>query len=154
MKLPPLAAVILGLLAFVPVQAADAPAKPVRQRFVPVAAGTGKGASFSALRHLPADAPGVTMMIAHAGVGDSFPVREENGAKLFDVVITTGDDDLLLVEVRHAGGVAKHELKRDGTVWVEIAAHWYSLSYPSLTVSSNDKTTSEQAMLIVNRFGH
>src|SRR5947209_13925646 len=77
-------------------------AGPVRRRFVPAPpdAAKGNGASYSMLHHMPQDDPGVTMVMAHAGVGESFPVQEETGPKLFEVLIAAGDDDLLKLEVR------------------------------------------------------
>lgn len=159
MKLPLsviLSATFLACLAPaspLPGQVSDEAAKPVRQRFVPAATASSQGASFSALHHLPVDAPGVTMLMAHAGVGESFPVHEGKGPKLFEVLIAAGDDDLLKLEVRRTDGVAKHDLERDGTVWTQVAGEWFSLSYPSVTVSSKNNLTSAQAMLIVRRFG-
>lgn len=105
------------------------------------------------LHHMPFDEPGVSMVMAHAGVGESFPVQEEKGPKYFDVAIVAGGDDRLMLEVRPSVGLAKFDLPRDGTVWLEAAGHWFSISYPSLTVGSKDRPTAQQAMLIVNRFG-
>ena len=73
----------------------------VRQKFVPAPAdpSRGNGADCTALHHLTDDDPDVLMLMAHAGVGDSFPVQEEGKAKEFDVKITSGDDDKLAIEV-------------------------------------------------------
>src|SRR3954469_22524907 len=120
------AATFLCLLTPVSSARGDRPTA-VRQRFVPASGDTakGNGASFSALHHLVADDPGVSMLMAHAGVGDSFPVQEEQGPKLFEVAVVGGDDDLLKLEVRRPEGMAKHDLKRDGTIWVEAAGTWF-----------------------------
>jgi hypothetical protein len=148
------AAAFLALPA--PAWPADpAAAEPVRRRFVPAPpdAAKGNGASFSMLHHMPQDDPGVTMVMAHAGVGESFPVQEKKGPKLFEVLLAAGDDDLLKLEVRRPEGLTKHDLKRDDTVWFKVADEWFSIYYPSLTVSSKDRPTAQQVMLIVNRFG-
>ena len=141
-----------------PALAADKPAAPaahaVRQRFVPAApdAARGNGASFSALRQLAEDKPGVLMLMAHAGIGDSFPVREKDKPKAFEVKVVAGDDDHLKLEVRTEKGAELYDVKRDGTVSVQAAGHKFTLAYPSVTVSSDGKPTTESAMIIVNRF--
>jgi hypothetical protein len=154
---PLVAVVLLCLLAPASHVQGEAPAeaaKPVRQRFVPAPPGAARGnnASFSAFHHLAVDDPGVSMLMAHAGVGESFPVQDERGPKLFEVLVAAGDDDLLKIELRRTNDVTTYDLKRDGTVWAEVAGEWFSISYPSRTVSSKDAQTSEQVMLIVNRF--
>jgi hypothetical protein len=141
-----------------PALAADKPAipaaHPVRQRFVPAPpdAAKGNGASFSALHQLAADKPGVLMLMAHAGIGNSFPVGEKDKPKAFDVKVIAGDDDYLKLEVRTEKGSDHYDVKRDGTVSVQVAGHKFTIAYPSVTVSSGDKPTTDNAMIIVNRF--
>lgn len=92
------------------------------------------------------------MLMAHAGIGDSFPVGEKDKPKAFDVKLVAGDDDHLKLEVRTEKGAEQYDLKRDGTVSVQVAGHKFTLAYPSVTVSSEGKPTTDNAMIIVNRF--
>ncbi len=92
------------------------------------------------------------MLIAHAGIGDSFPVGEKDQPKAFDVTVVAGDDDHLKLEVRSEKGSEQYELKRDGILSVQVAGHKYTLAYPSVTVSSESKPTTDNVMIIVNRF--
>jgi hypothetical protein len=146
------------LIFALPALAEDKPAaagpRPVRQRFVPKpgSAKDGNGADFSALHQMKMDKPGVLMLMAHAGVGDSFPVAEEHHAKVFDVKVVAGDDDMLTLEIQSAAGFESHNLKRDGSVSVQIAGHKFTLSYPSVTVNPDSKPTTDKAMILVNRF--
>ena len=149
-----IAALFLALPAF----AEDKPATPaqhaVRQRFVPKPrdAGAGNGANCTKLNQWKMDKPGVLMLMAHAGVGDSFPVAEEHQAKVFDVKVVAGDDDELTLEIQSAAGFESHNLKRDGSVSMQIAGHKFTISYPSVTVNPDSKPTTDKAMIIVNRF--
>ena len=158
MKLARISVLIAALILRLPVSADDEPANitahPVRQRFVPKPrdAATGNGASFTALHQMKADKPGVLMLMAHAGIGDSFPVAEEHQAKIFDVKIVAGDDDVLTLEIHSAAGFESHDLKRDGSVTMQIAGHKFTIAYPSVTVNPDSKPTTDQAMIIVNRF--
>ena len=141
-----------------PTRAADKPApdaaQVVRQRFVPTSSNgaKGKGASFTALHQNAADKPGVLMLMAHAGIGDSFPVGEKDKPKAFEIQIVAGDDDHLKLEVRAGKRADRYDVKRDGTVSVQIDGHKFTISYPSVTVSAEDQPTTDQAMIIVNRF--
>ena len=92
------------------------------------------------------------MLMAHAGIGDSFPVAENDKPKAFDVKVVAGDDDHLKLEIRTEKGSDQLDLKRDGTLSVQLAGHKFTLAYPSVTVSSKGKPTTDAAMIIVNRF--
>ena len=92
------------------------------------------------------------MLMAQAGIGDSFPVAEKDEAKAFDVKVVAGDDDHLKLEIRSEKGSDQYDLKRDGTLSVQLAGHKFTLAYPSVTVSSEGKSTTDAAMIIVNRF--
>ena len=125
----------------------------VRLRFVPAETTNGSGgASWSALHPAPDGDPGVWMAIAHAGIGDSFPVREEGGPTLFDVVVTAGDDDHLLLDLRSPNGSQRVDIRRDKSVFVRIAGSRYGLAYPSVSVAAGGRTTTGKAMLLVHRF--
>jgi hypothetical protein len=125
----------------------------MRQRFVPGPDGSSSdGANWTALQQAPGKEPGVLMVMAHAGIGDTFPVQEEREPKLFDVTVVSGDDDHLILEVRSEDGLQQLDLPRDRTVSVEVAGHEYSMAYPSVTASRDSKPTTDKAMILVHRF--
>ena len=128
----------------------------VRQRFVPApSAGADessrRGASCSALVPLR-DGSGVSRLIAHAGIGDIFPVKDEAGRCLFEVEVVGGDDDHLLISLNSIERSQRIDLRRDKPVWVEIAGGKYDLAYPSVSVAAgkNEQPTSSQVMLLVH----
>lgn len=153
-----------------PVPAAKEDAKPanqgVRQKFVPAPAdpSRGNGANFTALHHIEKDEPDVLMLMAHAGVGDSFPVHEEGKPKEFEVKVTAGNDDKLELEISWEKAAnprifegnkspMKKTLPRDSTLTLPLFGEFkYVISYPSVTVASDGKDTTDKAMLIVNRW--
>ncbi len=152
-----LAALILALPAF----AEDNPATPaqraVRQRFVPKPrdARDGNGADCTKLNQMKMDKPGVLMLMAHAGVGDSFPVGEKDLRKALDVTVLAGDDDHLKLGIRIADEKKQQldvDMKRDGTVSMQLAGHKFTFAYPSVTVNPDSSPTTDKAMIIVNRF--
>ena len=141
---------ILGLLAALSINTGFAEDKPhlIRKRFVP-----GKsehGASFSALRPGP-DQSGGLFLQAWAGIGDKFPVREKDGPTLFEVTVLDGDDDHLVMEVRHKDVTQKIDVRRDKAAFMTVEGIQYELAYPSISVSSADKPTTNQAMIMVCR---
>jgi hypothetical protein len=141
---------ILGALAALFINTGLAEDKPhlVRKRFVP-----GKsehGASFSQLRPEPDNRGGVFLQ-AWAGIGDTFPVREKDGPALFEVTVLNGDDDHLVLEVRSKAVTQKIDVRRDKSEHVVVAGIRYELAYPSVSVSSADKQTTNQAMILVCR---
>jgi len=91
--------------------------------------------------------------MAHAGIGDSFPVKDEEGHCFFEVKITGGDDDHLLVVVNSIAGSRRFDLRRDKSVWAEIGGSKFDLAYISVSVSAakNEKPTTSQAMIMVYR---
>ncbi len=132
----------------------EPPPGVMRQRFVPVPHDSSGDsvANWTALHQLSADQPGVLTLMAYVGVGDTFPVQEEQQPKLFDVKLVAGDDDHLMLEVRSDEAAQRLDLRRDGTVWVKVAGRKYSLAYPSVTVGPDGKSTTEKAMILVHRF--
>jgi hypothetical protein len=78
-----------------------------------------KGASWSALGKAPMVKPGELFAQARAGIGDKFPVAE-NGKTHFEVVLTGGDDDHLLIEVRAKDSTQKLDLPRDKRTPVQV----------------------------------
>jgi hypothetical protein len=163
MKTPLLLLVLLTALGIHTSLAADEdkPSAPpaegaARMRFVPggpPAKGSSdyKGASYSAL--VPGPGKGVLWLQAHAGIGDTFPVRDKAGMTLFEVIVAEGDDDHLVLEVHSKEGSKKIDLARDKAGAVEVAGIKYVLSYPSISVGAapGEKPTTNKAMLIVMR---
>ena len=123
----------------------------VRQRFEPVdSRQSGRSANWTALVPV-SDRPGALWVRAHAGIGDTFPVQEKDGPKLFDVAIPEGNDDKLLVEVRYQGGMQRIDVPRDKVVTVEIGQRRYEWYYPSIYVNPDGKATTDKAFLILTR---
>jgi hypothetical protein len=124
----------------------------VRLRFVPVDthAECGGGASWSRLSPAP-DRPGALWARVHAGLGDEFPILDQDGRTLFHVVVPEATDDRFVLDVRCDGSSKKIELWRDKPHTVQAAGAKYEFYYPTCTVSSASKTTTHKAMLIVTR---
>ena len=146
---------VAALVIAQPALAADKPSttpQAVRQQFVPGPhdSSSGNGADWTTLVRLFPDAPSLAVM-AHAGVGDTFPVHEEHQPTLFDVILISGDDAHLTLEVSSAEGSRRFDLKRDEEVPVQVAGHKYTLLYPSITVSSDSKLTTDKATIIIER---
>lgn len=141
------------LLAGCATQVATKPAETTRQRFIatPHDPARGQGANWTALHQFPGDPAGVLMVMAHAGIGDTFPVQEAHGPKLFEVTVVAGDDDRLKLEVCSAEGTRRFDLRRDATVSLQIAQARYSLAYPSVTVAATGRATTDKAMILVHR---
>jgi len=128
----------------------------VRQRFVPppdagASESSRNGASFSALVPLK-DGTGVSRLMAHAGIGDSFPIKDEEGRCFFEVKVVGGDDDHLLILINSIEAPQRIDLKRDKSAWFQIGKNKYDLAYPSVSVSAgkNETPTTSQAMLLVH----
>ena len=113
---------------------------------------TRNGASCSALIPLR-DGSGVFRLIAYAGIGDSFRVKDEAGHCLFEVRVVGGDDEHLLIAINSIEHSQRIDLRRDQPVWVQIAGGKYDLAYPSVSVAAgkNEQPVSSQAMLLVHR---
>ena len=124
----------------------------IRQRFVPAKPGEARrGASWSELGKAPMVKPGELFAQASAGIGDKFPVMQD-GKILFEIALTGGDDDHLLVEVRAGGTVQKLDLPRNKPVPVEVAGVKFRLLYPSLSVNRADNVpTTDLAEIFITR---
>jgi hypothetical protein len=123
----------------------------VRQQFVPASGSASSGgATWSNLVPAPHH-PGVSWAEARAGIGDSFPVQEEVGQTAFNVVVTEGDDEHLIVELRSSEGAQRVGLGRDKSESVHLGGRDYELLYPTVTVSTADITTTSKALIIVTR---
>ena len=124
----------------------------VRLRFVPVDTHVedGGGANWSRLSPAP-DRPGALWATAHAGLGDEFPVQDQDGRVLFDVVVPEATDDHFVLKVRSADGSKTIDLRRDKPLTVQVAEASYEFYYPTCKVSSAGKTTTHKAMVIVTR---
>ena len=126
---------------------------PVRQRFVPAdaEASNRRPASWSALVPAP-DRPGALWLRAHVRIGGTFPVREENGPTLFDVIVTDGNDDHLVLAIQSLNCSQTIDVPRDKPTAIHIAGHQYEFLYPSVHVDPSVGTTTEQAFLILTRY--
>ncbi len=147
-----------------PAPAAEEDAQPkahsVRLKFVPAPAdpARGNGANWSELHHFADDDPDVLMVMAHAGIGDSFPVQEKDQPKVMDVKIVSGNDDELELSFAPTekpypnDSVPKTmKVRRDKTGSILFRGYRYLFSYPSVNIASDAKTTTDTPMLIVNR---
>jgi hypothetical protein len=121
-----------------------------RLRFVPKPH-EGNEASSTALHPFPERDSKREAVQAWAGVGDSFPVREKGGKKLFEVAVVAGDDDRLEVEIRGEGAPEKVTVARDQRVTFKVADREYEIVYLSTYANPKERTTTEQAMMIVSR---
>lgn len=122
----------------------------MRQRFVPSTTDSAS-ANWTALARFP-HAFGDPQVIAHAGIGDTFPVQEPGGPTLFKVVVLAGDDAYLKLEIRSRElPVRTIDLKRNKPVKVGIGSGQFELSYPAVQVSTADPTTTSKAMIIVRQ---
>ena len=124
----------------------------VRLRFVPVDthAESGGGANWSRLSPAP-NRPGALWTTVHVGLGDEFPVQDQDGRGLFDVVVPEATDDHFVLKIRSADDSKTIDLQRDKPLTVQIAEAKYEFYYPTCNVSSASKTTTHKAMLIVTR---
>ena len=95
--------------------------------------------------------PGELFAQASAGIGDKFPVRE--GEKThFDVAITGGDDEHLLVEVRTKDSTQKLNLRRDKRTPVQVGGMKFELLFPSLEVDrASGAATTDLATIFITR---
>lgn len=146
--------VVFAIVLLVCGCAVDNGSKPhsVRLRFVPVDthAESGGGANWSRLSPAP-DRPGALWAMVHAGLGDKFPVQDQDGHVLFNVFVPEATDDHFVLEVRGDDGLKTLDLLRDKRLTVQIAEAKYEFYYPTCNVSSASKTTTHKAMLIVTR---
>jgi len=127
-------------------------AQSIRLRFVPVDthAECGGGANFTRLGPAPGR-PGALFAIVHAGLKDEFPVQDQGGQLLFNVVVAEATDERFLLEIRTDDGSQTISLRRNKAVTVQIAEVKYEFYYPICRVNPSDKATTNKAMLIVTR---
>ena len=146
--LPCLVAAFLGLLLAGCASNKSAGSQEVRQRFVPSTTDSAS-ASWTALAPFP-HAFGDPQVMAHAGIGDTFPVQEPEGPTLFKVLILAGDDNQLTLEIRAPESPAnKITLKREKTLKVPVGSKVFEFCYPAVRVSSGDPPTTSKALIIV-----
>jgi hypothetical protein len=129
----------------------------VRQRFDPAKGSAARdssrdGASWTALVPLN-DGTGVSRLMARAGIGERFPVKELDGRCLFEVLVVEGNDDRLFLQIHSVRRPQRIELVRDQPVRVQMGGSQFDLAYPSVTVGVARKARpiSSQATLLIHR---
>ena len=147
---------IVALLSFAaaagdtPPPAENAKSPNVRIRFIPDAVPTKgfdhKGASGTSIGPPPG-------AMIHMGVAESFPVHDNEGHQLFDMSMTKGDDDHVVLEIKKDDVKQTLELKRDKAGSVVVAGATYTILYPSLEVAreGHEAPISNQVMLVVSK---
>ena len=132
---------------------AEDPDEAVRLRFEPINTKkeSGGGANFTSLSPAPGR-PGALSAMVHAGMKDTFPIQDEQGAVLFRVTVPAATDDQFTLQITKAGKMLQMiRLKRDQPVTANIAAGRFVFYYPSTYVSSTEKNTTNKALLIVTK---
>ena len=111
------------------------------------------GADWSALGNGPGSGESRSALMAHAGVGDTFPVHDKDGHTLGEVFIAGGDDAQLQVEVRSKEGLQKIEVRRDKAVSFLMPGSKIELLFPTVSVNKAEikMPTTNKAFLIVTR---
>ena len=144
-------ATVVGLLLCSCTADKSAGPQSVRQRFVPAPARSsgGTGANWTALAPFPHEF-GNRQVLAHAGIGDTFPVQEPGGLILFEVAVLAGDEEHLVLEIRAGESPAKKiTLRRDKKVTVPVGSSRFDFCYPTVHISTGDPPTTSKAMVIV-----
>lgn len=111
------------------------------------------GADWSALGNGPGTGGGRTGLMAHAGIGDTFPVQDKDGRTLGEVFIAAGDDTHLQVEIRSKEGLQKIEVRRDKAISFQMAGSKIELLFPTVSVNAAEfnNPTTNKAFLIMTR---
>ena len=116
-------------------------------RFLPDAADN--DANWSRLSPFPNKDPKTLMMTAHSGVGGHFPVKDHEGQTLFEITLTAGDNDHLVLRVQAKDVDKTVELQRDKSVAVQISGRKYDLWFPTVSVRPEDGPSTSKAMIMV-----
>ncbi len=111
------------------------------------------GANWSRIGSGPGQETGALFLMAHAAIGDTFPVQDKQGRTFFVVIVADGDDDHLVIVVHSKEGSQRIDLRRDKSVSVQVGAGKYELSYPSVSVAATKSATptTSKAMIIVTQ---
>ena len=131
------------------------PTKPVPVKFIPAKPGKGKGASGTDLSRKSFDPDARTAMIS-IGLGDSFPVMDEQGHQLFMLHMTAGDDQTLVFEVqskdaKQKEAVEKIAVVRDGVTDVTVNGVKYEVVYPTMSVNPTDNAITHEPTIFVKQ---
>lgn len=132
----------------VPVGSMPAGTQPLR--FLPSAEKSRGGASVTALVPAPGR-PGALWLRAEAGLGDTFPVREQGGPTLFEVAVVEGNDVHLVLEVRSGKDSRRVSVPRDVPKKLDVAGATYEFYYPTCHVSSKDWPVTSKVLIMVTR---
>lgn len=100
----------------------------------------------------PGKDPGVLMVMAHAGIGDTFPVRDQSGQTHFAVIVADGDDQRLQLVVHSKEGAQEYQVWRDKPVTFVVGEGTYEFLFPTTTVAAApDAAPSTDKPLIIVR---
>jgi hypothetical protein len=110
-----------------------------------------QGASWSKLA--PGLDPKALTLQARAGIGDKFPVQENEQTTLFEITLENGTDDHLMVSIDSEAGSQKLRRARDKEAAVLVAGVKYLLLYPTLHVAgkAGERPTTNKATIVVKR---
>ena len=114
---------------------------------------TKSDASWTALSPGPGVKPGGVMLMAHAGLGDTFPVQDKEGRTLGEVFVAEATDELVQLEIRSQEGMRKIELRRDRAAPVQMAGSEYEVIYPTVEVDPKgiEDPSTNKAMIMITR---
>jgi hypothetical protein len=126
----------------------------IRTKFVPLKKGdpAAKGASGTTLSRKSFDPTALVAML-HIGLGESFPIHDEQGKQRFMLTMTEGDDGHLVFEVKGNGQAQKVAVVLDEPAEITVDGTRYEISYPTTEVSSEAEAVQHQVMLFVKQRG-
>ncbi len=126
----------------------------VRTKFVPLKKGdpAAKGASGTTLSRKSFDPTALVAML-HIGLGESFPIHDEQGKQRFMLTMTEGDDGHLVFELKGNGEAQKLAVVRDEPGEITVDGVRYEISYPTTEVNSEAEAVEHQVMLFVKQRG-
>ena len=107
-------------------------------------------AVWTALHPFPEPDSETLLMHAWAGVGHKFPVGQPDAPPLFEVRLTGGDDDAVLLEILSDAAPQPITVERDVPVRTEVGEKTHEFTYQTIGVgSTEERTTTNKARLIV-----
>ncbi len=136
------------------------PSGVVRLRFVPDSPPhspleSSKGAVWSGFAPGMFGGPGRLGLMAHAAIGDKFPVAHENGNQLFEVRLKDGNDDYVVLEILAENDPRELNIQRDKKKTLTIDGESYDFYYPSVEVAATENiSTTNKAQIVITTRKH